>query len=331
MLDNMHQHAEPWERARTMSVLALDLGGSHAGCAVVEGGKVLAAATAATDARSLKELLPELTARLRECCRVAAVLPEACNGLGIGFPALVDSESCELLSTLGNKFADLTAADLQAWCHDEFELPVRIENDAKLALLGERFAGAARGFDDVVMVTLGTGIGVAVMLQDRLLYSRMGQAGNLGGHLTVRFNGRPCVCGARGCAEAEASTSALPAICRDWPGFRKSALTQEPELNFATLFRWRDAGDQVAGELIDHCIAVWSALTVSFVHAYGPELILFGGGVMRRGEDILRPLRAYVEQHAWKTSRGTTRIEAASLGADAALVGAEALFLQELA
>ena len=326
-----------------MTVLALDLGGSHVGCAVVRNGVALASSCAATDATSLRALLPELAMRLRENCRVAGISAGQCSGIGIGFPAIVDSTTGELLSTLGDKFADLTAAEIQAWSSREFGLPVRIENDAKLALLGERFAGAAKDVEDVVMVTLGTGIGVAVMLQNRLLHSHLGQAGNLGGHLVVRFDGRPCVCGAIGCAEAEASTSVLPAVCREWPGFAASSLARKPELstksnqelnpelNFATLFQARDAGDQVAGEVIAHCIAVWSALTVSLVHAYGPQLILFGGGVANRGEEILRPIRAYVQQHSWKTVRGAARIEAASLGADAAFIGAEALFVQEFA
>ncbi len=313
-----------------MSVLALDLGGSHVCCAVVNHNLVLASSTIKTNARSLLELLPELTTRLRETCRAAGVSLKSCQGLGIGFPAIVDSRSGEILSTLGVKFADITGVELQAWSSSEFGLPLRIENDAKLALLGERFAGAAKGFEDVVMVTLGTGIGVAVMLQNRLLHSYMGQAGTTGGHIGVRFNGRPCVCGAIGCAEAEASTSVLPDLCREWPRFAESSLSQEPQLNFATLFKARDAGDPFAKELIDHCIAIWAALTVSLIHAYGPQVILFGGGITQRGEDILRPIRAYVAQHSWKTSRGIARIEAAALGVDAALIGAEALFQEEI-
>ena len=313
-----------------MSVLALDLGGSHVGCAVVNDSLVLASSSTTTNARSLRELLPELTARLRETCRAAGVSLESCKGLGIGFPAIVDNESGELLSTLGSKFADITGAELKAWSSQELGLPLRIENDAKLALLGERVAGAARGFEDIVMVTLGTGIGVAVMLQHRLLHSYMGQAGTTGGHLSVRFNGRRCVCGAIGCAEAEASTSVLPDLCREWPRFAESSLSQESHLNFATVFNARDAGDAIAKELIDHCIGIWAALTVSLIHAYGPQVILFGGGIAQRGEEILRPLRAYVAQHSWKTSRGVARIEAAALGVDAALIGAETLFQEEI-
>src|SRR6202789_356281 len=201
-----------------MSVLALDLGGSHVGCAVVSDGTFLASSTITTDARSLRELLPELTAQLRKNCSDAGISPKECKGLGIGFPAIVDSRSGEVLSTLGSKFADCTGADLQAWSKREFGLPLRIENDAKLALLGEHSVGSPRGFEDVVMITLGTGIGVAVMLQHKLMRSQIGQAGNLGGHLVVRFAGRPCFGGGIGCRGAEASTSVLHKLCREWLG-----------------------------------------------------------------------------------------------------------------
>jgi glucokinase len=215
---------------------------------------------------------------------------------------------------------------MSAWCQREFQLPVKIENDAKLALLGEHFVGAAKAFSDVVMVTLGTGIGGAVMLENRLLRSEMGQAGSLGGHLTVRMGGRVCICGAVGCAEAEASTSVLHAIAGEWPGFAASLLANEAQLDFAALFRCKDAGDTIAREVLNHCLGIWSALAVTLIHAYGPQVVLFGGGIMNRGQEILQPIRAYVQQHVWRTSRGFPRIEAAVLGTDAALVGAEALF-----
>ncbi len=311
-----------------MSVLAIDLGGSHAGCAVVENGRVLANSSLATDARCLREILPVLKERLTAHCRARGIEPATCKGLGIGFPAIVDSERGEILSTFG-KFADVSGSEVREWSERELGIPAKLENDAKLALLGEHFSGAARSYEDVVMVTLGTGIGVAAMLQNRLMRSRMGQAGSLGGHLAVPFGGRKCACGAIGCAEAEASTSVLPALCLDWPEFSKSILATEAQLNFAALFRSRDAGDRVAREVLQHCIHVWSALTVTLIHAYGPQLVLFGGGVMNRSREILPEIRAYVERHCWKTNRGTAAIEAASLGESAALIGAEALFSVE--
>lgn len=308
-----------------MSVLSLDLGGSHISCAVVRGGCVLAYSELQTDGSSLIALLPKITEALRACCHACGIPSESCRGIGIGIPSLVDGRNGEILSAF-NKFTDITAKGLSDWSEETFGLPVRLENDATLALIGEHSAGAAKGKDDVVLVTLGTGIGVGVMLQNHILRSRLGHAGSLGGHLVVRFDGRPCACGAVGCAEAEASTSVLRLIAAARPGFEQSLLAVEPQLNFAAVFEAKDAGDIVAREILDHCTRVWSALAVTLVHAYGPELMLFGGGVLRRGEEILSPVRSYVAQHAWKTNRGHTQIEIAALGDEAALIGAEALF-----
>jgi glucokinase len=308
-----------------MCVLALDLGGSHVGCAVVDDGRVLAKSHIDTDANSITKLLPEIRVRLVQICETAGIDLKQCKGIGIGVPSLVDGRSGEILSAF-NKFTDLNTTDLRAWSEREFGLTAKFENDASLALLGEHSAGAAKGIADVVLVTLGTGIGVSAMLQHQLLRSRLGHAGSLGGHFIVRFDGRRCACGSVGCAEAEASTSVLPAIASSWPNFNHSLLAKESALNFETLFRARDAGDMVAYEILVHCIAVWSALALTLVHAYGPQLMLFGGGVMRRGEEILGPIRDFVKHHAWKSSRGSTQISAAELGEEAAFIGAEALF-----
>ena len=308
-----------------MKVLGIDCGGSHLSCGLIEDKKILAWEDIRTDATSLRQLLPTLADVLRNLCARAGSPLDSCVGVGIGLPVVMDATTGETLSTL-EKFRDLPDVDLSRWSMAELGLPARFENDARLALLGEHAAGAAAGAHDVVMITLGTGIGGAAMLQDRLLFSRLGQAGCLGGHLTVNLLGRRCVCGAIGCAEAEASTSVLPEVCREWPSFAGSKLAGVTPLNFDLLFQTADAGDRVANQVLSHCIRVWSALTVSLIHAYGPELILFGGGVMKRGEEILTPLREWVHKHMWTTSRGVPRIEVAALGNHAALFGAEALF-----
>jgi glucokinase len=312
-----------------MAVLAIDMGGSHVGCAVVEEGRVLVSSVVETDARSLAEVLPRLEQRLHDHCGALGLAPANCRGLGVGIPAIVDSRTNEILSSL-NKYADGSGSLLSAWSERAFGIPARIENDARLALLGECSAGAGRGYADVVMITLGTGIGVAAMLEGRLLRSRLGQAGCLGGHITVQLGGRACACGGIGCGEAEASTASLPEICRDWPGFAESVLATEKALDFEGLFRGVDAGDPVAQQVLDRCILVWSTLAASLVHAYGPERMIFGGGVMRRADAVLPRIRAFVGEHTWKTTRGCVTIEPALLGDAAAFLGAETLFPGEM-
>jgi glucokinase len=308
-----------------MAVFSIDFGGSHIACGIVEGKTVLAEATIATDARSLSSSLHDVANLLRRCQSQSGLLDEQLYGVAIGFCGIVDSSSGEILSTL-NKYPDTAQVDLAKWAQQEFGLPVRVENDACLALLGEISTGAGRFAKDVVMVTLGTGLGSAAMLGGKLLRSRFGQAGCLGGHLPVNFRGRRCSCGAIGCAEAEASTFVLPLLCREHPGFDQSSLSRTLRCDFATVFSESDAGDRVACEIVGHCMNVWGALTVGLIHAYGPELVIFGGGVMQRGEALLKPIREYVGKHMWRTTRGLPRIEPAQLGAKAALLGGEVLF-----
>ena len=305
--------------------LSIDLGGSHVAVAVIQDGTILAESTVATTAMLLSTMLPAIAAMGRDCLARADVAVAAPQGVALGFPGVVDGETGEILSTL-DKYIDAPTLNLQEWSWREFSAPLRMENDAALALLGECFAGAARHYCDVVMVTLGTGIGGAAMLGGQLLRSRAGQAGCLGGHLPVNYSGRLCSCGGIGCAEAEASTAVLPLLAREHPAFERSALARERVLNFEVLFREVDAGDAVANDMLAHCIKVWSVLTVGLVHAYGPELILFGGGVLQRGETLLSPIRKYVEAHVWRTSRGLPRVERALLGERAALLGGAALF-----
>ncbi len=297
-------------------------------CAIIERKRVLAERSCSTDALPAQTVLIAVEALLRECLNEAGMEPSLARGVAVGYPGIVCSSTNEILSPL-NKYSDLSVEALTRWARASFDLPLRLENDARLALLGEVWAGAAQGAEDVVMVTLGTGIGGAAMIGGHLLHSKAGHAGSLGGHLPIRMDGRRCACGAIGCAEAEASTSTLPYLCRDWPGFATSELAREPCLDFRALFRGVDARDAVAEQILTHCVQVWSVLAIALIHAYGPELVLFGGGIMHRGEHILGPLRSYVEEHMWRSSRGLPHIEAAQLGSRAALFGAASLFPEE--
>ena len=303
----------------------MDIGGSHISCAIVRDDLIVARAEVSRDARCFTDALIDVADLLKSCVTRSGVAQESICGVAIGFCGIVDGDSGVILSTL-NKYSDAVGFDLHGWAKRELNLPVRLENDACMALLGEAFAGSGRTAQDVVMITLGTGIGGAAMLGRKLLRSAAGQAGCLGGHLVVNFNGRRCICGAVGCAEAEASTAVLPLLCREHPGFSQSSLAKEYVLNFEAVFHHADAGDIVAREIVQHCTTVWSALTVALIHAYGPELVIFGGGVMRRGPSLLKPIRRYVEEHMWRTSFGVPRIECAVLGPDAALLGGSTLF-----
>ena len=304
--------------------ISIDLGGSHATVAVLQGDKLLGRREVELDhAQDLRPVLDIFAAAINDLLRELKMRPEECMGIALGFCGLADARSGRVTST-NKKYEDAPSIDFRAWSQQSFGLPFAIENDARMALLGERYAGAARGYHDVVMITLGTGIGGAAMIEGRLLRGKHAQAGCLGGHLPARIGGRPCTCGAVGCLEAEASGWALPLITKGWTGIEGSALAKLDKVDFRSVFELALSGDSVAREIRDYCIDVWSAASVGLIHAYDPELIVIGGGVMRSADVILPAVQTYVNQHAW-TPWGKVKVVAAELGNHAGLFGAAPL------
>ena len=304
----------------TSMALAVDMGGSHITCGVVRLDGIVAQRTVSLPQPVLQNALPLIEAALFDLVQATNTDLRDFSGLAIGICAIADPGCGEVLATNG-KFEDAKGFRFSEWAKRRFNLPVRIENDARLALLGEHAAGAAKDAKDVVLVTIGTGIGGAVLLNGRLLRSQGAKAGGLIGHLCVDFNGHLCSCGNRGCAEAEASTWSLDSLCREQPEFALSSLARMQSIHFQALFTAVDEGDSLASKILDHCCRVWSALTVSLIHAYDPELIVFGGGVMNREQDILPRIREYVRRHAW-APEDSVRIRPSALGSSAALHGA---------
>lgn len=311
-----------------MLALSLDMGGTHIGCAVVRDQKILACSSLATEStKGLASILPLIAQTLQRLLNESGETLSACSGIAIGFPGIIDARTSRILSTL-KKYEDAKELDLGVWSRDVLGLPLRMENDARMALLGEQFAGSAQGVNDVVMMTLGTGIGGAAIIHGRLLRGAHAQAACLGGHLPVDYRGRLCKCGNIGCAEAEASGWALPEIIREHPAFATSLLATEPELSFRNLFEIADRGDQVALEIRQHCLEVWAANAVALIHAYDPEVVVMGGGVLGRADIILPFVQNHINKYAW-AAWGTPVVRAAQLGERAALLGAIPLLMEE--
>lgn len=308
---------------------SIDLGGSHATVAVVQGAAILASRELAMDpSQNLRPVLDQFADAMRELARKLDLDSQLCLGVALGFCGLADARIGRVIST-NKKYDDAPEIDFRSWSHKEFGLPFAIENDARMALLGERHVGAARGCDNLVMITLGTGIGGAAMIEGRVLRGKHAQAGCLGGHLPAKVGGRICTCGAVGCMEAEASGWALPIMAKEWNGFRESELARRERIDFRAVFELAHAGDRVATEVRDHCLQVWATASVGLIHAYDPEIIVIGGGVMRSAGVILPYIQKFVHDHAW-TPWGNVRIVAAELGNNAGLFGAAPLLSGEV-
>lgn len=312
------------------TVLAADLGGTWLKLGLVRGGRVVAKRVIEShSARGLAPRLPAIERTFTDLCAQAGVPLVQCQGVVLGFPGLVDTPRGRVTAVYG-KFDDALHLDLAGWAQQRLGLPLALENDARLAAVGEWRHGAGRSCDNLVMLTLGTGLGTAAIVQGRVLRGCHGQAGCLGGHFTVRYGGRRCAGGNIGCAEAEASTAHLTALAQADPDFARSALKRLGQVDYAAVFEHAAAGDAAALRLRAHSLTVWSALVVTLIHAYDPERVVLGGGIMASGDAILAHVQAYVAEHA-ETPWGRVQIVAGALGQDAALLGSPWLLAEQRA
>lgn len=300
-------------------VLACDLGGTRMKIGVVRDGRVLAhSVEPAHSKHGLAPQLPVLKFAWLRLLKDLGVALSDCRGASMAFPSIIDPANGRVLADYG-KFSDALGIDLCAWSAAELGLPLAVENDARLALIGEWRHGAGAGCDDLVMITLGTGLGTCAVIEGRVLRGRHAQAGIMGGHFALNLDGRPCVCGNIGCAETEASTASLPVLATQTAGWDHSPLQREVRLDYSAVFHHAAAGDPCAMRLRDRSLAVWSALTVSLIHAYDPERVILGGGIMASADVILPAVRSHVERHA-HTPWGKVQVLASQLGDHAALV-----------
>ncbi len=305
-----------------MSVFVVDFGGSRIKAGIVEhGGRLVSARTHDTpEGWTLESQLPELQKLFVELAADVSPEPEA---MVWALPCIVAPDGRTVTRTFG-KFDDAPELDLVGWVDRHFNIPLLVVNDARAAAVGEWSYGAGQGCSDMVMVTLGTGIGTAVISEGRPLYGRGGMAGNLGGHNIIHAGGRPCPCGQRGCAEAHVGTWALSAIARESPLFQKSALSRHERIDYRAVFAEAARGDALAMELRGSAIRDWTVVLANLIHQFDPERIVIGGGIMAGKEAILPLLETSLRQ-ALPSSR-EVRLCATVLDDAAALLGGEALW-----
>jgi glucokinase len=291
-----------------MTVIALDFGGTRIKFGLVEQGQLLSADTITVPSSdSFAALLPIIEQQINQMLK-ASVTP-AIDGIGMAFPTIVDSDRMRLLYKYV-KYNDANDIDLSAWAQKNWGAALVMENDARAALVGEWQHGAGKGTDNLVMVTIGTGVGSAALVNGRLLKGSHYLAGNLGGHQNIRFDGVRCNCGNVGCLESEASSWALPDILKRTTGYAKSPFAKGEKPDYEAVFRLAAAGDSFAIKVRDHSLEVWAAGILNLVYAYDPERVVIGGGVMHSADVILPFIQSKIDHAAW-LPKGAVAVRAA--------------------
>lgn len=304
--------------------IGIDLGGTTVKAALcTEDGTLLCKDSLPTQTGNAAGLKADMKTLALSLCRAHSCAAEDVTAIGIGVPGSFDKKTCTLRFGTNLGLNNVSFADAFL---PEFGCPVHLDNDANCAALGEATAGAAKGTRNMLMVTLGTGVGGGIIINGQLYTGCNGIAGEIG-HMVIRKDGEPCNCGRRGCLEAYCSAASLVRFAeRALEDGRKSVLAvHKGQLNAKQICDAVDAGDALAQELFDEYCGNLANGLASFVNLFQPESIVLGGGLAGYDEKLLEPLRMLTFPQTFRGKDRNTEIVCASLGNDAGLVGAAML------
>ena len=304
--------------------IGIDLGGTNIAVGVVnEQQQIIAQLSVPTGAfRPYEETAADMIRAVELVLDKAGLTSADCTSIGIGSPGTCDSARGVVVRAYNLGWFQVPICQI---LHTHFGIPVHLSNDANCAALAETVAGAAVGCRNMVLITLGTGVGGGIIINGEI-YAGMRSAGAELGHLLLVLDGEPCTCGRNGCWEAYASVTALIRQAKRAAAHPESLLNPAEEINGLDVFQAADRGDTAMQAVIGQWCEYIAAGLTDLVNTLAPEMILIGGGISRQGERILAPIRRYVTAHCFGGSEGAVPvIKAAQLGNEAGIIGAAAL------
>jgi len=283
-----------------MIYIGIDLGGTNIKIGLVRKGHLLCHTSIRSMAdQALGERLPFIEEAILDLLVKINASESAIAGVGLSFPSLVDNKSKKIL-TRYVKFTDADSLDLNGWSIQRWGVPLALENDARAALVAEWQYGAGRAFQNLVLVSLGTGFGTAVLIEGRLFRGAHHAGGNLGGHTIINAHGDICNCGASGCTETEASGWVIHQKWKDHDLYEKSRLSAGSEITFQSVFEWAEKGDALATQIRAHNLKIWAASLYNLAHNFDPDAIIVSGGVMKSKDIILPYLQKHIDENIWQ-------------------------------
>ena len=302
--------------------LAIDIGGTSVKLGLVdETGGILAKAEESVSFDGWQTpILTTVLAAAERFLTARGEDPRALEGIGVSATGQINSHTGVVAGTCGN-LPNYIGAPIKAELEKTFGLPVTVANDANCMTLGEVWVGGAQGYTDVIGVTLGTGVGGGILTGGRLLEGARGLGGELGHYRTHALDGVDCTCGAKGCWERYAATTALVRAAQEkdpaWKDGRAifAAAEADNETVLALLDAWTD---EIAQGL------------AGMVHIFNPQLILIGGGVSAQQKLLIEPIAEKVKASVMPAFAEGLEIRAAQLHNDAGMVGAVYYFRQTM-
>lgn len=298
--------------------IGVDLGGTNLKAATVSAdGNMLDRLNAQTDiTQGPERIIDDIVASI-EALRDRAGSGQRLTGVGIGVPGFIRLAEGYVVGS--HNLPPLNEYPVRDAIEQRLGTPVILENDANAAALGEKWIGAGREVDDLVLLTLGTGIGGGIISHGRVLHGAVGMAGELG-HLTVVPNGNPCGCGNVGCLEKHASATAVESMA--------NLLALGDNLTSKDVYDLAVAGDERARRIFASMGEALGIAIATLINVFNFPLYLMSGGALAAWEFFYPTLEAEVRKRSFTYRNTETRIEKAILGNEAGLYGAAYLPLQ---
>ena len=251
--------------------------------------------------------------------RESNVCAKELSGIGVSATGQIDSNIGSVVGVGGN---------IKNWCNTEikkeleliYNLKTTVVNDANCMVIGEQWLGGARGYKNVIGITIGTGVGGGIIVDSKILLGSIGIAGELG-HFSIDTNGRQCTCGNVGCYERYASTTALIKEVKENYEKLGNVSFEKEEVNGLAIFSELEKNKELQN-VVNEWIQNISKGLISLTHIFNPDIILIGGGVSKQERSFIEPVREIVLNKVMKKFGENLKVESAMLGNDAGLIGA---------
>ncbi|MBO4422591.1 MAG: ROK family protein [Clostridia bacterium] len=307
--------------------IGIDLGGTKIAAALVdENNRIVNKISAPTlPDRGNDAVSADIAQLAMKLCREAGIGADAISMLGIAAPGAINSDNGYVERAHNLKMEHYPLVDKVRELTGMSD--IKIENDANAAALGEAVAGAAKGTECSVMITLGTGVGGGFVI-DGKVFSGFNHTGGEFGHMVIKAGGRPCNCGRRGCWEAYSSATALVARTKEAmeadPGSEMHKVAAElGKVNGKTAFIASRRGDKSAQTVVDEYVSYLACGIVNVINLLQPEVLSLGGGISNEGDGLMIPLMKKIDEEIFIRGIGrSTEIRIAQLGNDAGIIGA---------
>ena len=314
-----------------MYYLGIDLGGTNIAVGIVdEENKIIARASSKTKLNSAEDVADAMAETAYEALKNAGITIDDVPWIGVGSPGTINKETgiIEFANNLPFKNTPMEKMLSERMGGKK----VLMENDANAAAYGEYMAGALKGADNAIAITLGTGVGGGIIINHKI-YSGSNFAGAELGHTVIVVDGRPCTCGRHGCWETYASATGLIKTTKE---HMEKAPKDSPlwtlvdgdldKVSGRTAFDAMRQGDPIGKEIVDEYIKYLSVGIVDMINIFQPDILCIGGGISNERETLLAPVRDFVakEQYAMNSSK-KTKVCRAELGNDAGIIGAALL------